>query len=164
MCSGGKPLRKTSLQSAFGDFGHIVQIETPKSNLAFVAFDDAADAKDAMRAMDGKNIDGQAVSVTKAGPKPIYRPEAGEPKPQVLMTTQTEREEVARRTASWEDQKGAPRDRNRDRERSRRSPAARSPPGRGARSRGGRRSPAKRSPARRSPARRSPAKRRSRSR
>ena len=36
--SGEKNLKKTTLQSAFGDFGHIVQIETPKAGIAFVAF------------------------------------------------------------------------------------------------------------------------------
>lgn len=137
MCSGGKALRKTSLQSAFGDFGHIVQIETPKSNLAFVAFDDGSDAKEAMRYMDGKNVDGQVVSVTKAGPKPNYKTERGELP--VLMTTQTEREEVSRRaSASWEEKQG--------------SEKGRGGGGVGV-SRGGK-----------SPARRSPTKRRSRSR
>eukprot|EP00971_Amphidinium_carterae_P333539 6468317-Amphidinium_carterae.1 len=52
LSSTGASLRKTSLQSAFGDFGHIVQIETPKAGLAFIAFADKNDAADAMREMD----------------------------------------------------------------------------------------------------------------
>merc|ERR1719265_642203 len=91
---GSRVLKKTSLQSAFGDFGHITQIETPKAGLAFVAFADKGDATDAMRSMDGKSIDGATVTVTKAGPKPNYKQEQFENTPQLLMTTQTEREEV----------------------------------------------------------------------
>ncbi|CAE8737862.1 unnamed protein product, partial [Polarella glacialis] len=97
--SFGKGLKKTTLQGAFGDYGHILQIETPKPNLAFIAFSDKADAADAMRSMDGKTIDGQTISVSKAGPKPTHKsaPDADEGKRQVLMTTQTEREVVRER-------------------------------------------------------------------
>lgn len=133
MCSGGKALRKTMLQSSFGDFGHIVQIETPKSNLAFVAFDDNADAKEAMRAMDGKTVDGQIVSVTKAGPKPNYRVERSEMMPPVLMTTQTEREEMSRRAnVAWEEKQKRGPGKGRSSSRSHRSPSGqrRSPKGR----------------------------------
>lgn len=97
MSLGNRALRKTSLQSAFGDHGHVVQIETPKPNLAFVAFDDAADARDAMLCLDGKVIDGLEVSVTKAGPKPVYKSDRQDPAPQILMTTQSEREELSSR-------------------------------------------------------------------
>lgn len=145
MCSGGKALRKTSLQSAFGDFGHIVQIETPKSNLAFVAYSDNKDAKDAMLEMDGKTVDGQIISVTKAGPKPNYKTERNEAAPTVLMTTQTEREDVNRRTnASWDEKQRS------DKGRSGRS----SPVKRRSRSgRSGRRSRSRRRCSRKSPSR-----------
>ncbi|CAJ1377721.1 unnamed protein product [Effrenium voratum] len=95
----GKGLKKTTLQGAFQEFGHILQIETPKANLAFIAFSDKADAQDAMEAMDGKTLDGQTITVSKAGPKPTYRPQVDpnenfKKAGQVLMTTQTERENV----------------------------------------------------------------------
>ena len=90
LCSHGGSLKKTSLQSAFGDFGHIVQIETPKPGLAFIAFADKNDATDAMRDMDGKAIDGHMVTVSKAGPKPVYKDVPNENPPQLLKTTQTE--------------------------------------------------------------------------
>lgn len=90
----GKGLKKTTLQGAFQEYGHILQIETPKPNLAFIAFADKTDAQDALEAMDGKTLDGQTLTVSKAGPKPTYRPQAdpNENFKKVLMTTQTERE------------------------------------------------------------------------
>eukprot|EP00913_Durusdinium_trenchii_P006819 g6410.t1 len=90
----GKGLKKTTLQGAFQEYGHILQIETPKPNLAFIAFSEKADAQDALEAMDGKTLDGQTLTVSKAGPKPTYRPQAdpNENFKKVLMTTQTERE------------------------------------------------------------------------
>ncbi|CAK9036889.1 unnamed protein product [Durusdinium trenchii] len=58
------------------------------------AFSEKADAQDALEAMDGKTLDGQTLTVSKAGPKPTYRPQAdpNENFKKVLMTTQTERE------------------------------------------------------------------------
>mmetsp|Transcript_103251 Transcript_103251/g.205230 ORF Transcript_103251/g.205230 Transcript_103251/m.205230 type:complete len:222 (+) Transcript_103251:79-744(+) len=87
-------LKKTSLQSAFGDFGHIVQIETPKPGIAFVAFRDQADAEDARKTLDGQLIDGRTVSVSKAEPKPSPRLQSAETPRTLLMTTQFEMEEV----------------------------------------------------------------------
>mmetsp|Transcript_58682 Transcript_58682/g.137406 ORF Transcript_58682/g.137406 Transcript_58682/m.137406 type:complete len:196 (+) Transcript_58682:63-650(+) len=94
--SHGKGLKKTTLQGAFGEFGRILQIETPKPNLAFIAFEEKRDAEDAIESMDGRNLDGQTITVSKAGPKPTYRPTAdpNENFKQVLMTTKTERENV----------------------------------------------------------------------
>mmetsp|Transcript_66313 Transcript_66313/g.156107 ORF Transcript_66313/g.156107 Transcript_66313/m.156107 type:complete len:191 (+) Transcript_66313:83-655(+) len=141
--SHGKGLKKTTLQGAFGDFGHILQIETPKSNLAFVAFAEKADAQDAMEAMDGKTLDGQTVTVSKAGPKPTYRPttDPNENFKKVLMTTQTERENVRyRKDVEKAAEKLRPRSRSRSvRKRQARSQSRSPPKRRKSRSRGARR-------------------------
>mmetsp|Transcript_597 Transcript_597/g.994 ORF Transcript_597/g.994 Transcript_597/m.994 type:complete len:212 (+) Transcript_597:92-727(+) len=70
LASGRGDFRKTHLQGEFSEFGHIIQIETPKSGLAFVVFKDRADAKEAMECMDGKSVNGVSVTVNWAGPKP----------------------------------------------------------------------------------------------
>merc|ERR1719469_1550489 len=105
-----------------------------------------------MRAMDGKTVDGQIVSVTKAGPKPNYRVERDQMTPAVLMTTQTEREEISRQAnAAWEDKqkRGPGKGRSPSSQRSasggRRSPEKQRTPTRSrGRSRRAARSPAKR--------------------
>mmetsp|Transcript_7455 Transcript_7455/g.17669 ORF Transcript_7455/g.17669 Transcript_7455/m.17669 type:complete len:175 (+) Transcript_7455:63-587(+) len=68
--TSGGTFRKTDLQGAFNEFGHIVQIETPKSGLAFIAFKDRADAAEALDCMDRKSVNGVQVTVSWAGPKP----------------------------------------------------------------------------------------------
>jgi len=103
-------MKKTSLQSAFGDFGHIVQIETPKPGIAFVAFRDQADADDARASLDGQLVDGRTVSVSKAEPKPSPRLQSVEAPRQLLMTTQFEMEEVrAKRMQHRKDFRGGER-------------------------------------------------------
>merc|ERR1719499_1640918 len=98
-----------------------------------------------MKYMDGKMVDGQVVSVTKAGPKPSYKMEQQrEVIPAVLTTTQTEREDLdlKRRVINSREDK-QPKDRGR----------------------GGRRSPLKkRSGSSSDGRRRSPSRRRTRSR
>lgn len=75
--SGDKTLKKTSLQSAFGDFGDIVLIETSRAGIAFVAYSDKEDALDAMKTMDGQTVDGCAVKVSQADAKGPVRVKAG---------------------------------------------------------------------------------------
>mmetsp|Transcript_53270 Transcript_53270/g.127432 ORF Transcript_53270/g.127432 Transcript_53270/m.127432 type:complete len:165 (+) Transcript_53270:83-577(+) len=101
--SHGRGLTKRGLQEAFGDFGHIYQIETPKPNLAFLAFAEKADASDALNSMDGKNIEGQTVTVSWAGPKPVARPVQREA--QVLTSTKFEREDMQYARANYRDDK-----------------------------------------------------------
>lgn len=136
--SHGRGLKKTTLQGAFGDFGHILQIETPKSNLAFIAFAEKADAQEAMEALDGKNLDGQTLTVSKAGPKPTYRPttDPNENFKKVLMTTQTERENVRyRKDVEKAAEKLRPKSRSRSVRRRSRHSQSRSPPRRKKKSR-----------------------------
>eukprot|EP00931_Biecheleriopsis_adriatica_P121466 TRINITY_DN96553_c0_g1_i1.p1 TRINITY_DN96553_c0_g1~~TRINITY_DN96553_c0_g1_i1.p1 ORF type:complete len:180 (+),score=30.73 TRINITY_DN96553_c0_g1_i1:86-625(+) len=121
--SHGKGLTKTGLQEAFGDFGHIYQIETPKPNLAFIAFAEKGDATDAMKEMDGTVVQGQSIIVSWAGPKPS----AGKPaqrEMQVLTSTKFEREDLAQKRANYRDEKkpsARSRSRRRSRSKSRRS-------------------------------------------
>mmetsp|Transcript_8051 Transcript_8051/g.18010 ORF Transcript_8051/g.18010 Transcript_8051/m.18010 type:complete len:170 (+) Transcript_8051:48-557(+) len=96
--SYGKGLTKVGLQKAFGDFGHIYQIETPKPNLAFLAFAEKVDAMDALSSMDGKSIEGQAITVSWAGPKPQNRPVR---ESQVLTSTKFEREDIQAARANY---------------------------------------------------------------
>ena len=147
----GKGLKKTTLQGAFQEYGHILQIETPKPNLAFIAFADKSDAQDALEAMDGKTLDGQTLTVSKAGPKPTYRPQSdpNENFKKVLMTTQTERENARyRKDVEKAVEKIKPRSRSRSTRRKRsRSPKkrrSRSPPPRRPKDRSRSRSAAKR--------------------
>eukprot|EP00927_Polykrikos_kofoidii_P010231 TRINITY_DN14329_c1_g3_i3.p1 TRINITY_DN14329_c1_g3~~TRINITY_DN14329_c1_g3_i3.p1 ORF type:complete len:259 (+),score=30.97 TRINITY_DN14329_c1_g3_i3:129-905(+) len=139
LCVSGftSSLKKTSLQAAFGEFGHIAQIETPKAGVAFVTYTDKRDAEDARKTMDGQTIDGRRVCVSKAEAKPVYRPQPSEmSNKNVLMTTQTEREIERETKAAYvvkDDQKRRGRSRRRSRSRSRTGP----------RSQGGRRSPSR---------------------
>lgn len=67
---GGKAT-KTVLQATFGEFGHIIKIETPRSgSAAYVSFKDRGDAEDAIKSMDGESVEGQRITVTKAGERP----------------------------------------------------------------------------------------------
>eukprot|EP00434_Breviolum_minutum_P002769 symbB.v1.2.002436.t1/scaffold129.1/size311234/25 len=51
-------IRKTSLQSAFGDYGTVVRIELlPEQRTAYIEYDDPKDAEDAARDMDGKTLE-----------------------------------------------------------------------------------------------------------
>mmetsp|Transcript_13068 Transcript_13068/g.24698 ORF Transcript_13068/g.24698 Transcript_13068/m.24698 type:complete len:164 (+) Transcript_13068:85-576(+) len=132
--SHGKGLTKRGLQETFQDFGHIYQIETPKPNLAFLAFADKADATDALSSMDGKTIEGQTITVSWAGPKPQTRPVQREA--QVLTSTKFEREDMQYARANYRDDKKptarspSPRGSERRRSRSRRRDRSRSRSGR----------------------------------
>eukprot|EP00927_Polykrikos_kofoidii_P031310 TRINITY_DN2694_c0_g1_i3.p1 TRINITY_DN2694_c0_g1~~TRINITY_DN2694_c0_g1_i3.p1 ORF type:complete len:511 (-),score=82.97 TRINITY_DN2694_c0_g1_i3:12-1544(-) len=56
--------RKSRLQEAFGDFGHILRLETPEGQgLAYVEFDDKLDAEDMVREMHMKKVCGRQVTV-----------------------------------------------------------------------------------------------------
>eukprot|EP00933_Yihiella_yeosuensis_P021448 TRINITY_DN16958_c0_g4_i1.p1 TRINITY_DN16958_c0_g4~~TRINITY_DN16958_c0_g4_i1.p1 ORF type:complete len:180 (+),score=36.72 TRINITY_DN16958_c0_g4_i1:236-775(+) len=51
-------VRKTSLQAAFGDFGNVDKIELfPEQRMAYIEFEDPADAQDAAKDMDGKLVE-----------------------------------------------------------------------------------------------------------
>eukprot|EP00931_Biecheleriopsis_adriatica_P067087 TRINITY_DN41292_c0_g1_i1.p1 TRINITY_DN41292_c0_g1~~TRINITY_DN41292_c0_g1_i1.p1 ORF type:complete len:217 (-),score=30.79 TRINITY_DN41292_c0_g1_i1:6-656(-) len=69
---GGQPpadwSRKSKLQEAFGDFGHILRIEAPQRQaVAYVEYDDKRDAEDAVREMHGKKVCGCVVDCEVAG-------------------------------------------------------------------------------------------------
>eukprot|EP00930_Biecheleria_cincta_P018473 TRINITY_DN14384_c0_g1_i1.p1 TRINITY_DN14384_c0_g1~~TRINITY_DN14384_c0_g1_i1.p1 ORF type:complete len:244 (-),score=44.01 TRINITY_DN14384_c0_g1_i1:4-735(-) len=53
--------RKSKLQEAFGDFGHIIRIETHGKGVAYVEYDDKRDAEDMVRDMNGKKVCGCVV-------------------------------------------------------------------------------------------------------
>mmetsp|Transcript_61368 Transcript_61368/g.154976 ORF Transcript_61368/g.154976 Transcript_61368/m.154976 type:complete len:189 (-) Transcript_61368:22-588(-) len=105
----GERATKTMLQGAFGEFGHIIKIETPRSgSAAYISFKDRGDAEDAVKAMDGEQIDGQRVAVSRAGERPppnAAKKEAQQTKAsEVLTTVNFEREE--KRTARYLDSTG----------------------------------------------------------
>ncbi|KAJ1075488.1 hypothetical protein K5549_009632 [Capra hircus] len=67
-----------SLEAAFGKYGHISEVllmkdrETNKSRgFAFITFESPADAKAAVRDMNGKSLDGKAIKVAQAT-KPAF--------------------------------------------------------------------------------------------
>merc|ERR1712107_715511 len=55
----GPAATKTKMQSAFGEFGHIIKIETPGGarGVAYITFQDKRDAQDAAKTMDGRKRD-----------------------------------------------------------------------------------------------------------
>mmetsp|Transcript_13451 Transcript_13451/g.42000 ORF Transcript_13451/g.42000 Transcript_13451/m.42000 type:complete len:188 (-) Transcript_13451:104-667(-) len=98
----GQGATKTAMQSAFGDFGHIIKIETPAGarGVAYISFQDKRDAQDAVKSMDGEAIQGHRVRVTLADDKPPPPRSQPHRESQVLTTTNWEREEIrAARTA-----------------------------------------------------------------
>eukprot|EP00931_Biecheleriopsis_adriatica_P076426 TRINITY_DN5013_c0_g1_i1.p1 TRINITY_DN5013_c0_g1~~TRINITY_DN5013_c0_g1_i1.p1 ORF type:complete len:169 (+),score=19.59 TRINITY_DN5013_c0_g1_i1:35-541(+) len=71
---------KTQLQGAFGEFGHIIKIETPlNGSAAYISYKEKGDAEDAVKYMDGESVDGQKVTVTKAENRPPPRGARKEP-------------------------------------------------------------------------------------
>merc|ERR1719464_2042880 len=93
----GQGVAKTKLQSAFGDFGHIIKIETPAGakGVAYISFQDKRDAQDAVKAMDGECVDGHRVRVSLAEDKPPPGGrEKGPRESPVLTTTNSEREDL----------------------------------------------------------------------
>eukprot|EP00931_Biecheleriopsis_adriatica_P048149 TRINITY_DN27812_c0_g1_i1.p1 TRINITY_DN27812_c0_g1~~TRINITY_DN27812_c0_g1_i1.p1 ORF type:complete len:245 (-),score=28.35 TRINITY_DN27812_c0_g1_i1:35-769(-) len=133
---GDKNFRKTDLQGAFNEFGHIIQIETPKAGLAFVVFKDKGDAKEAMEVMDGKSVNGSTITVNWAGPKPTSKPQTADDRetPASERTNFGIRKEVLT-TTTWERAEAWERNAKRKAARNRNS---RSPSGRRMRSRSGR--------------------------
>lgn len=65
-------VRKTDLQSAFGDYGQIVRIDMVGAK-AYLEFDDNRDAKDAIEAWNGKSWKGCSlrVEMKQSGPDPM---------------------------------------------------------------------------------------------
>lgn len=68
----GHSASKTDLQGAFGEYGHIIRMETPggAKGIAYITFEDKRDAHDAVKYGDGQTIDGRVVHVTLADLKP----------------------------------------------------------------------------------------------
>mmetsp|Transcript_24633 Transcript_24633/g.70090 ORF Transcript_24633/g.70090 Transcript_24633/m.70090 type:complete len:193 (-) Transcript_24633:46-624(-) len=103
----GAKATKPSLQGLFGEFGHIIKIETPsRGQAAYVSFKERGDAEDAVKAMDGETVDGSKLTVCKAGDRPPPSAAARRDTPankgnDVLTTTNFEREE--KRTAAYVD-------------------------------------------------------------
>ncbi|CAK0850235.1 unnamed protein product [Prorocentrum cordatum] len=63
--------KKTTLQEALGDYGHIVRIEIPPGRrVAFVEYEEKRDATEAMTAMDGKKIGESSVTIRFADDRP----------------------------------------------------------------------------------------------
>lgn len=126
----GSTVRKTDLQGAFNEFGHIVQIETPKPGLAFVVFKEKGDAREALEEMDGKKVNGMNVQVSWAGPKPPSNPRSHFNSGETPVSEQSTAERGSRRevltTTNFERDfgKGSESKPHRERERSKRSRSA----------------------------------------
>eukprot|EP00435_Cladocopium_sp_Y103_P052827 s443_g16.t1 len=64
-------VRKTSLQSAFGDFGNVVRIELmPEQRTAYIEYEEPRDAEDAAREMDGKMVEKSKVRTKMMDDRP----------------------------------------------------------------------------------------------
>mmetsp|Transcript_61082 Transcript_61082/g.169006 ORF Transcript_61082/g.169006 Transcript_61082/m.169006 type:complete len:208 (+) Transcript_61082:130-753(+) len=105
----GSKATKPILQGLFGEFGHIIKIETPRSGASsYVSFQDRGDASDAIKAIDGYVLDGQRLTVSRAGDRPppnMAKKETSQTKSsEILTTTNFEREE--QRTARYMDENG----------------------------------------------------------
>mmetsp|Transcript_38821 Transcript_38821/g.76971 ORF Transcript_38821/g.76971 Transcript_38821/m.76971 type:complete len:321 (+) Transcript_38821:59-1021(+) len=61
-------VKKTDLQREFGEFGHVTDIELPLTakGVAFVEFDNARDAADALEEVTGKKLKGMVLKVKMA--------------------------------------------------------------------------------------------------
>ncbi|CAJ1402798.1 unnamed protein product [Effrenium voratum] len=59
---------KTDLQREFGEFGHVTDIELPLTakGVAFVEFDSALDAQDALEGVTGRKLKGMILKVKMA--------------------------------------------------------------------------------------------------
>eukprot|EP00401_Gymnodinium_catenatum_P077162 CAMPEP_0117531894 /NCGR_PEP_ID=MMETSP0784-20121206/39091_1 /TAXON_ID=39447 /ORGANISM="" /LENGTH=335 /DNA_ID=CAMNT_0005328277 /DNA_START=36 /DNA_END=1044 /DNA_ORIENTATION=- len=64
-------VKKTDLQREFGEYGHVVDIELPLTarGVAFVEFDNARDAADALEEVTGKKLKGMVLKVKIADEK-----------------------------------------------------------------------------------------------
>eukprot|EP00933_Yihiella_yeosuensis_P048071 TRINITY_DN4408_c0_g1_i4.p1 TRINITY_DN4408_c0_g1~~TRINITY_DN4408_c0_g1_i4.p1 ORF type:complete len:326 (+),score=38.37 TRINITY_DN4408_c0_g1_i4:171-1148(+) len=66
--------RKTTLQGPFGEFGQIIRIDVQESSgCAYVEYEDARDAEDAEKDLNGKSIAGKVVTVTMCKSQDSYR-------------------------------------------------------------------------------------------
>jgi len=63
-------VRKTDIQGAFGDFGHILRIDVEVGK-AYVEFDDERDSMDAIKEMDGKKLKNCRIQVARTGTKEL---------------------------------------------------------------------------------------------
>ncbi|CAE7231573.1 Rbp1 [Symbiodinium necroappetens] len=105
----GAKATKTRLQAAFGDYGHIIKIETPLNGTAvYISYKDKRDAEDAVKYMDGEKLDGTKITVSRADNRPPIRgkkDEAAAPKKDEKREEEKERKRP--------DTKPAPRERSR---------------------------------------------------
>ncbi|OLP80642.1 RNA-binding protein 1 [Symbiodinium microadriaticum] len=143
----GAKATKTRLQAAFGDYGHIIKIETPLNGTAvYISYKDKRDAEDAVKYMDGEKLDGTKITVSRADNRPPIRgkkDEAAAPKKDEKREEEKERKRPDTKPAPRERSRGRDRDRDRDRDRGRRSRRAKSKSSSRSRSRS-RRRPAER--------------------
>ena len=136
---GSKSTSKTMLQVLFGEYGHLLKIETPRSGSAvYVTFRERRDADDAVKYMDGETIEGQCISVTRAGDRPPPNPaRRGEEEDTVRKEAtpfsgagarEEKRDEGAKESGDGgrESRRGRERDSSRSRKRSRSSSRSRS--------------------------------------
>eukprot|EP00440_Ansanella_granifera_P038794 gb/GFBE01042095.1/.p1 GENE.gb/GFBE01042095.1/~~gb/GFBE01042095.1/.p1 ORF type:complete len:149 (+),score=17.96 gb/GFBE01042095.1/:1-447(+) len=61
-------VKKTDLQQEFGEFGHVTEIELPLTarGVAFVEFDNARDAEEALAEVTGRKLKGMVLKVKMA--------------------------------------------------------------------------------------------------
>mmetsp|Transcript_28532 Transcript_28532/g.64548 ORF Transcript_28532/g.64548 Transcript_28532/m.64548 type:complete len:166 (+) Transcript_28532:78-575(+) len=62
--------KKTDIQAAFGDFGHILRIDL-EIGKAYVEFEDVRDAEDAKAEMDGKKLLDRRIKIEKSGAREV---------------------------------------------------------------------------------------------
>merc|ERR1719359_2461643 len=101
----GAGVAKTALQDAFGDFGHIIKIETPQGakGTAYISYQDKRDAQDSVKCMDGEKVGGNVVRVSLAGQRPTPPPRTNSGKQREEVTTQSfERDEKREGKAATE--------------------------------------------------------------
>ncbi|CAE7315365.1 RBMXL3, partial [Symbiodinium necroappetens] len=62
------------LQPEFGEFGHVLRIHVLQGKgVAFVEYQEKADAKEAMSSLNGKKVRGSVLTIDIAGPPPDPR-------------------------------------------------------------------------------------------
>mmetsp|Transcript_36969 Transcript_36969/g.81181 ORF Transcript_36969/g.81181 Transcript_36969/m.81181 type:complete len:186 (+) Transcript_36969:57-614(+) len=71
LVSGLAPgVKKTDLQAAFGDFGQILRVDLDIGK-AFLEFEDARDAEDAIKEMDGHKLKDRRIRLAFSKPKEV---------------------------------------------------------------------------------------------
>ncbi|CAE7624356.1 RBP45A, partial [Symbiodinium sp. CCMP2456] len=134
-------IRNTHLQPEFGEFGHVLRIHVLQGKgVAFVEYQEKADAKEAMSSLNGKKVRGSVLTIDVAGPPPDPRKgpkeEGSRPARSAEKPAETPRRSGSRSRGRQRAGKGRSRSRS-DRSRSRKSRGRRN---RGSRRRRGRRS------------------------